>query len=392
MDQPNQNSFFSRFIAGSFTEHEHDEFVKWVQQADRAELERAWDLFSGMDTGNQDHEAPPATFREALERRLDQVEKPARIHRLWRYAAAASVLAVAGISVYYLLSRQPESKPSTPIAKVVSTSADNSNKAILTLSDGKQISLDDIPPGQLAQESGVIIQKDSNGQLQYSISNKGQASDANTFNTISTPRGRQYQVNLPDGSTVWLNAASSLHFPVNFTGPQRKVSVTGEAFFAVKQNKDQPFIVQSGRQELEVLGTSFNLNAYAPDITTSLVDGSVKVINTSSREQVLLKPGRQSITGKEEIAVTGFDPDIVLGWRNGLFTYNKAPLTAVMADFERWYDVDVEYAGKVPDFDFKGQIPRKFSIEQFLDVMSNYPVQFKMETVNNRQKLVVSAP
>ncbi|MGN6417391.1 MAG: FecR domain-containing protein [Pseudobacter sp.] len=392
MDQPNQSGFFNRFIEGSFTESEHDEFVKWVQQADRAELERAWDLFSGIEAGNEDHETPPASFREALERRLDQVERPARISRTWWYAAA-SVLAVAGISVYFLINRQPESNTIPPIAKVESTTADNnSNKAILTLSNGRQISLDDIPPGQLAQENGVIIQKDSNGQLQYSISNKDQANDANTFNTISTPRGRQYQVNLPDGSTVWLNAASSLHFPVNFTGPQRKVVVTGEAFFAVKQNKDQPFIVQSGQQELEVLGTSFNLNAYAADITTSLVDGSVKVINTYSKEQVLLKPGRQTITGQGEIAVTGFDPDIVLGWRNGLFTYNKAPLTAVMADFERWYDVEVEYAGKVPDFDFKGQIPRKFTIGQFLDVMSNYPVHFKMETVNNRQKLVVSAP
>lgn len=391
MDQPKQSGFFSKFITGSFSDSEHEEFVKWVQQADKAELESAWDLFSCMEDSSQDHEAPPASFREALERRLEQVKEPVRIRRIWWYAAA-SVLAVAGISVYYLLNREPESQSSATIATTQSTPANNNNKAILTLSNGNQISLDDIPAGQLAQENGVIIQKDSNGQLQYTVSSNGQTNEANAFNTISTPRGRQYQVNLPDGSTVWLNASSSLHFPVNFTGSQRKVSVTGEAFFEVKQNKDQPFIVQSGQQELEVLGTSFNLNGYASDITTSLVDGSVKVSNTSTKEEVLLKPGRQSILGPQEIAVTGFDPEIVLGWRSGLFTYNKAPLSAVMADFERWYDVDVEYAGKVPDFDFKGQIPRKFSIEQFLDVMSNYPVKFKMESAGNRRKLIVSAP
>lgn len=391
MGQPKQSAFFSRFIDGSFTEKEHEEFAQWVQQADRDELERAWDLFSGMEDGKPDHESPPASFREALEARLDQVHKPMRIRRTWWYAAA-SILAVSGISVYYLLNREPAPHPSAPLAKVQSTTTTNNSKAILTLSNGRQISLDDMPPGQLAQENGIIIRKDSNGQLQYSISNNGQPDEANAYNTISTPRGRQYQVNLPDGSTVWLNAVSSLHFPVNFTGPQRKVILTGEAFFEVKPNREKPFIVQSGHQELEVLGTSFNLNGYEADITTSLVDGSVKVINNSSREQVILKPGRQSILSPNEIAVTGFDPEIVLGWRSGLFTYNKAPLSSVMADFERWYDVDVEYAGKVPDFDFKGQIPRKFSIQQFLDVMSNYPVKFRMETSGNRQKLVVSAP
>ncbi len=189
---------------------------------------------------------------------------------------------MSGIAAFYFLNRKESSTKPVPPVLVQTDLPPGGNKALLTLSGGKTISLDDIPEGKLAMENGVSIQKDADGQLLYSVTAPAAKTIETVYNTITTPKGGQYQVSLPDGSMVWLNAASSLSFPVNFTGKQRKVSITGEAYFEIKKNRNKPFIVQAGRQEVEVLGTEFNVNSYQPEsISTSLVAGAVKVINTS---------------------------------------------------------------------------------------------------------------
>ena len=392
MDQSARAGFIKKFVTASFTPEEQEEFVNWVKQADRAGLEAAWQLFSEMDANNPDHEAPPDSFREALERRLDMVNRPARIHRFRWYAAAGVLAAAVGLSIFFLADRKKnQAAPGSPVVAKIDLPP-GGNKAMLTLSGGRTISLDDIPDGKLAMENGVNIQKSADGQLIYSVSGSTEKTDEAIYNTISTPNGGQYQVSLPDGSMVWLNAASSLSFPVNFTGKQRKVSITGEAYFEIKKNRNQPFVVQSGNQEVEVLGTEFNINSYLPgSISTSLVEGSVKVINTSSREEVILQPGKQAVLNNQEIVTNGFNVENVTSWRKGLFSYTNASLNTVMNDFERWYDVEVVYEGSVPDFDFTGDIPRKLKASQFLEIMSSYQVKFNLEAVGGKQRLTVSA-
>lgn len=392
MDQSARTGFIRKFINDSFTSEEHEQFVSWVQQAGKTELEEAWELFSEMEEANSEHEAPPLAFRETLERRLDQVDKPARIKRIRWYAAASVLVVMSGMAVFYFLDRKESATKPVPQVLVQTDLPPGGNKAMLTLSGGKTISLDDIPEGKLAMENGVSIQKDADGQLLYSVTGAAAKTEEIVYNTITTPNGGQYQVSLPDGSMVWLNAASSLSFPVNFTGKQRKVSVTGEAYFEIKKNRNKPFIVQAGRQEVEVLGTEFNVNSYQPEsISTSLVAGAVKVINTSSRQQVILQPGKQAVLNNQQIAVNGFNEENVTSWRKGLFSYTNASLSTVMADFERWYDVEVVYEGNIPDFDFTGDIPRKLKASQFLEIMSSYQVKFRLEAAGNKQRLTVSA-
>ncbi|WP_127126888.1 FecR family protein [Pseudoflavitalea rhizosphaerae] len=393
MEQSERAGFIKKFITASFTPEEQEEFVSWVKQAGKDELEAAWELYAEMDANNPDHEPPPAVFREALERRLDLTVRPAQVHRFRRYAAAAAVLvATAGLATFFLMNREDKPADQTPpvIAKI--DLPPGGNKATLTLSGGRTIPLDDIPNGKLAMENGVNIQKNADGQLFYAVTGGSEKTDEPIYNTISTPKGGQYQVSLPDGSIIWLNAASSLSFPVNFTGKQRKVSITGEAYFDIKKNREQPFIVQSGNQEVEVLGTEFNINSYLPGaISTSLLEGSVKVINTNSRQQVVLQPGSQAILNSQEINTRGFNADNVTSWRKGLFSYTNASLNTVMNDFERWYDVEVVYTGNIPEFDFTGDIPRKLKASQFLEIMSSYPVKFSLEAIGDKQRLTVSA-
>lgn len=392
MDQSARAGFIKKFISASVTPEEQEEFVSWVKQAGKAELEATWELYAEMDADNPDHEPPPAAFREALERRLDLADRPARIRRFRWYAAAGLLAATVGLSIFFLADHNKDQvAPGSPeIAKI--DLPPGGNKATLTLSGGRKIPLDDTPNGKLAMENGVNIQKNADGQILYSVTGANQQTEEPIYNTISTPKGGQYQVSLPDGSLVWLNAASSLSFPVNFSGKQRKVSITGEAYFDIKKNKEQPFIVQSGNQELEVLGTEFNINSYLPGaISTSLLEGSVRVINTNTHEQVILQPGKQAVLNNQEIATNRFNADNVTSWRKGLFSYTNASLNTVMNDFERWYDVEVVYAGNIPEFNFTGDIPRKLKASQFLEIMSSYPVKFNLEAIGGKQRLTVSA-
>ncbi|MBO9633564.1 MAG: FecR domain-containing protein [Chitinophagaceae bacterium] len=393
MDQSARNGFLEKFNTGHFTEEEHEAFVNWVKQAGQEELEAVWEQFSALDQGNPDHEAPSLSFREALERRLDEADRLRRIPYFKRYAAASVVVLLAGASVFYFLNRKDNTTETKPAMAAKINLPPGGNKAILTLSDGKTITLDDIQSGQLALENGVTVKKDADGKLNYTVTGKAGHTGETVYNTLTTPRGGQYQVNLPDGSKVWLNAASSLSFPVNFTGKQRKVSITGEAYFEITKNRNQPFIVQTDRQEVEVLGTAFNVNSYdEASIRTSLVDGSVRVSSRASGQQTILQPGKQSVLDGQQLLTNNFDMENVTAWKKGLFSYTNASLKTVMADFERWYDVEVVIEGNIPDFDFTGQIPRSFTSARFLEIMSVYQLKFRLDKDGNKQKLIVTAP
>jgi len=295
-----------------------------------------------------------ARFRNIIEENADlqhtiplaheRFPKRATLRRLKYAAVAALAICVLSAGLYvYQYNNHPQQQISKE--KSFSDAAPGGNKAVLTLANGKQILLTDAGNGVLAKEAGMRITKTADGQLVYHIDSAGSSSANNelSYNTISTPRGGQYQVNLPDGSKVWLNAASSLKFHADFSkAEKRDVILTGEAYFEVAKDKHKPFTVSTGRQSLEVLGTHFNVSAYANDNSTktTLIEGAVSI--TSSHDRVLLKPGQQAeLIGS--LKVSDVDAEESIAWKKGYFSFDDEELESIMKKISRWYDVDVAY-------------------------------------------------
>ncbi|RDC54958.1 DUF4974 domain-containing protein [Pedobacter chinensis] len=246
------------------------------------------------------------------------------------------------------------------------------NKAILTLADGRKIALNDIKNGDLIKESGISISKTADGQLVYNIE---QTTNGNTddskLNTITTPNGGEWEIRLPDGSSVWLNAASSLKYPLNISKSKvRLVELTGEAYFEVKKDKEHPFIVKTDKQKLEVLGTHFNINSYADELVTktTLFEGRVRIsaINDPSRFE-LLAPGEQSILSSKGIDVKTVDVDEAIAWKNGYFMFNNERQETILKKIARWYNVQIEYMDpEAKDVMYYGTVSRFEKISKVL--------------------------
>lgn len=306
------------------------------------------------------------------------------------WMAAASVLLAVGLSVYFYQAGNPfQSRQSAYVNDVKA----GGNKAFLTLADGTRISLTDAKNGALAQQSGIQITKTAEGKLIYNTSFKRPASlspqgrggkageGQDNFNTIETPKGGQYQVILPDGTKVWLNAASSLKYPTYFAGNVRKVILQGEAYFEVVHNKQQPFQVGTSKQTVEVLGTHFNINSYLDDgnTQTTLLEGSVRV---NAQTNVVLKPGQQSVLNtKNEIKVRPANLETVMAWKNGDFIFKDENLENIMAQITRWYDVDVVYEDLDPkSVKLGGWVSRSKNLSAVLKIIESIAkVHFKVE-------------
>jgi len=247
-----------------------------------------------------------------------------------------------------------------------------SNKAILTLAGGKTIVLKNAANGLLAQTAAgnVLKTKTNNGQILYSTA-RDVATNQDNINTLSTPRGGTYQVVLSDGTRVWLNAASSISYPVAFTGKERHVTLSGEAYFEVAKNKEMPFYVTVNNVQVKVLGTHFNIAAYSDDneITTTLLEGAVQVTKNNTRS--LLKPGQKAIVNNnsDNIAVSDADLEGAMAWKNGYFIFDDDDITGIMKKVSRWYDVKVSYPGDVSDQKFGGTFYRSKSITELLQYL-----------------------
>jgi transmembrane sensor len=254
-----------------------------------------------------------------------------------------------------------------------------SNKATLTLSDGSSIDLNESKPGTLCKQGTVTVGKRADGSLVYQPS--GSQNAAVLYNTVSTPKGGQYQLVLSDGTKVWLNAASAIKYPATFSGKERIVELNGEAYFEVAKNKNMPFKVSLNNMSVEVLGTHFNVNAYADEgeVTTTLLEGSVKLSN--SKGQSMLKPGQQAKMDKQ----SGFDihevnTDEAVAWKNGYFIFDNENIQSIMRKISRWYDVDVEYSGNVDEGNFGGTTSRFNSITGVLKSLElTGTVHFKVQ-------------
>jgi ferric-dicitrate binding protein FerR (iron transport regulator) len=299
-----------------------------------------------------------------------------------RAVAAAVVLGLMVSAGYFLLNRNKKENATAGTTATVKDILPGGNKAVLTLDDGKKIVLDSAQNGVVVKQGAAEVNKVQNGQLLYRQANEEQGT---VLNTLSTPRGGQYKVQLCDGTWVWLNAESSLRFPVTFSGNTRTVEITGEAYFEVAHNAAKPFKVLANGTEVEVLGTHFNIHAYKdePEIKTTLVQGSVKVrsgLSSGESHTAVLKPGEQAQMNDHSLTVANdIDMDQVLAWKNGQFKFSDATIESIMQQVTRWYDVDVKYDAKISKH-FVANIPRNVPLSELLKLLElTDQVHFKIQ-------------
>jgi transmembrane sensor len=379
---------FEGHIKNILTPEEKKELMSILNNIDNSNgvdemIQQLW-----LDNGEAD-----ALVDAEGERRIQNVMKlvaPAAkfktIKRLTQYGwlKAAAVLIVALSAGLLFMNRRNKVSHAPVLAK--NTHAEihpGGNKAYLTIANGARIVLNDIKNGSVAVQSGVQVSKVKNSVLVYQPKNDTSNPDAAIqLNTITTPRGGQYQVILADGTKAWLNAASSIKFPVAFNGPERKVEITGEVYFEVTKNKAKPFIVSANNVNVRVLGTHFNVSAYPddPSVITTLMEGSVRM--SKGTAAALLVPGQQGIAmnNKENITLQPANIEATEAWRKGLFIFHDESIVNVMKIMARWYDVDVEYQGNIRDKEFGGSISKSNNINVLLDNMSlTGAIHYKIE-------------
>lgn len=324
-----------------------------------------------------------AALKESIYREIRR-----RCRKVWHIpflkVAAAMLITVIAVSFYFFL---PTIDDRNVPAREITVHGDirpGTNRAILALADGRVFDLAGASIGQIAETSGVKVIKTTDGQLTYRLSDNPQSVNLNptVLNTISTPKAGQYQVVLPDGTKVWLNAASSIRYPSRFAEDERYVEITGEAYFEVASDKKRPFFVKSAHQKIEVLGTHFNVNAYRDEenTITTLLEGSVKIL-TSNTQAATLKPNQQAVlSSHRELAVRNVQAEDVIAWKNGRFVFNNTDIQSVMRVISRWYDVDIVYKDGIPKKTIGGDISKFEHISQLLEVLeATGGIKFKVE-------------
>lgn len=341
-----------------------------------------------------------AANEEELKRRIfEQVENriaPSQPKRtFYKYAAIAAALVLAFLCGFMVWHRTNNDS----VAHIVGQQHDISpggNKAMLNLANGQVVVLDSLSVGEVIELAGVRIRKMADGQVIHEMVNTNHGDEPADFVTISTPRGGQYGVTLPDGTMVWLNSATSLRYPTKFDHVRREVQLLhGEAFFEVTQLKEDahavPFIVHCREQEVRVLGTQFNISAYDDDesMHTTLVEGSIQLSHEYLPGTRLLKPGEQLriVNQGKTIQVSEVDTEVFTAWKNGHFYFNDADIYDIMRQFSRWYDIDVHYGVKPANDLYVGKIPRSITLATALDILQIAGINFM---ISERQLTIVS--
>jgi transmembrane sensor len=363
-----------------------DELIEKYQQGSLSEKERAilesWYLKELKDSkyfpSSERIDQADASMWHNISLQLNDQSKGQSRHS-WRAIAAIITLFSLSIGITFYLWK------AAPVKVMVSNTQQKdilpgANKATLTLDNGKTIVLNHVANGNIANEGGVEIYKTEEGKVVYTPRGK-QTEHPDTYNTMTTPPGGQFQVTLPDGTMVWLNATSSIKYPSVFSKDERRVELTGEAYFEVAHHPSKPFIVTSAGQSVSVLGTHFNINAYPDEetIKTTLLEGSIKVSKAGLGSR-LLKPGQQSLLNPGAFKVNEVDVNKAIAWKKGSFVFENEEIKTAMRQISRWYNVEVVYKGDLSDLDFSGTIPRSYSLKQLLRVLEltgNF--KFKLE-------------
>lgn len=329
-------------------------------------------------------EVSPAPSPENIEKAYEHVKKnlPVAAKRSipQQWLVAASLLFVLGLGVLLYQYRNRNTPATTTNIAASATFVPGKSQAFLTLADGKKIPLNDVANGKIATEGNAVITKTEQGQIAYNnAENKGLAP---VNNTVSTPRGGEYILTLSDGTKVWLNAASSITYPSTFTGKTRDVKIDGEAYFEVAHHPEQPFRVTAHDQTVEVLGTHFNINSYSdePNLKTTLFEGQVKIKKLN--QTIILKPGEQAISNRNTGSLAlnkDFNLQQVMAWKNGRFYFDYTDAGTVLRQIARWYNVDIQFRGKVPEQRLSGSFSKYTNAVKALEILEYAGVNLKIE-------------
>jgi len=318
---------------------------------------------------------------------LDPAPRKQKRSGIWIWtSAAAMILMISGL-FFFLNQGGPDAAQTAGQSN--SLIVPGGNKAYLTLANGKKISLSGGTKGRLANESGISIDQSSDGEIIYHISEGAASSGEAGFNTIETPKGGQYRLVLPDGTKIWLNAASVLKYPVHFASNERKVELSGEGYFEVAKDHKRPFRLNTSQQEITVLGTHFNVSNYPDDdlVQTTLLEGSVRVMNRYSRKKVLLKPDQQANLSKDKMLISTVNAAESIAWKNGEFIFSDEPLGSIMKKIARWYDVEIVYQGISPEERFGGSVSRFEQVSKVLEKLElTGGIHFKID----KRRVIVS--
>ncbi len=373
-----------RSIKEIITEEEQAELNEWLNERDRNRL-----LFEAMK--NDGYREKVLSLSEddtdiekawaIAKQKLYVREQQPKFRTIYRYLTAAAMVAIlVGCLVYFFTVKN---KPVTTLGEVTTHDVPPGvNKAVLTLANGRQIVFDSNANGVLAQQGNMQVINLSTGQLVYkSVKGNAGTDEEVQYNILTTPKGGQYKVTLPDGSKVWLNAASSLEYPTAFTGKERSVALTGEAFFEVAQKPDAPFMVDINGTSVTVLGTSFNVQAYTdePGTRTTLVSGAVSI--TSGDNKKILKPGEMATVSEGKISIRQVDTANIIAWKNDLFCFRETTIPELMRQLARWYDIEVIYSDNYQmQAHFTGEISRNVPISKVIEMIEKTGVaNFKIE-------------
>lgn len=385
-------ALFLKYRDNRCNTEEVERLIRYIQSGrDRNLIEQLIGGLAQAEIGSETFETPGV--RESLERVFSRVQqakrekqlKPRGIRRMMvRWASVAAVF-IAAVSVFWYFAGEDNVSPDTVNLKAADI-APGGNRATLTLADGRTIALSEAQAGIVMDDAQITYQ---DGSASVAVLEEGNTTEP-VMLSLTTPKGGTYQVTLPDGSKVWLNAASTLTYPSHFGGKMRSVTLSGEGYFNVAKDEQKPFRVISRDQEVKVLGTQFNLSAYPDEAATktTLVEGAVQL--GGGDVDVRLSPGEQGILTNGKIQVATVDVATYVGWKNDEFVFNGIELRDAMKQLSRWYDVEVIYEGKIPPKQFYGSFSRNLTLGETLDILKEARVNFSVQKVGSVSRLVVT--
>jgi transmembrane sensor len=382
MQKEEVRELVEKYLHNTASREEEERLLQWYWK--ESSLESEWEL----NNSQTENELKSMIYAKIIKH--DEIDTGSNFKsksKFSRLRVPLLFMAVVIIGTYFYTSRVQKENTDQVVASVKPNDIlPGGSRAILTLADGRKIELDESENGVLVNQGSIKVHKNSDGIIEYTfikqerkdiaVSDKAEP----VYNTIETPVGGKYQLNLADGTKVWLNSSSSLRFPIFFSDDNREVELKGEAYFEVSKDFKRKFSVRSGIQTVEVLGTQFNINAYSDEksIKTTLFEGEIRVIDLKTNDSKLLKPGEQSNVD-QSIQIKRIDTQAEIAWKEGYFYFKKADIQTVMRQLGRWYGVTTRYEGNIPVNHFSGSISNSLTLLEVLEILEKSDIHFSLD-------------
>lgn len=382
MQKEEVRELVEKYLHHTASREEEERLLQWYWK--ESSLESEWEL----NNSQTENELKSMIYAKIIKH--DEIDTGSNFKsksKFSRLRVPLLFMAIVIIGTYFYTSRVQKENTDQVVASIKPNDIlPGGSRAILTLADGRKIELDESENGVLVNQGSIKVHKNSDGIIEYTFSKQERKDIAVSdkaepvYNTIETPVGGKYQLNLADGTKVWLNSSSSLRFPIFFSDDNREVELKGEAYFEVSKDFKRKFSVRSGIQTVEVLGTQFNINAYSDEksIKTTLFEGEIRVIDLKTNDSKLLKPGEQSNVD-QSIQIKRIDTQAEIAWKEGYFYFKKADIQTVMRQLGRWYGVTTRYEGNIPVNHFSGSISNSLTLLEVLEILEKSDIHFSLD-------------